>query len=300
MAPEKPTENPGRRKIAIDKIRPRPLNCNQLDDEVYNGLKEDMKRNGLRYPIHVRPIGPDSYEIVDGEHRWRAAQELGWKEIECEVEELSDEEADIANITLNPERQRNPAIAGQIFNKLRMKGHTQESIARIFGITQARVSQCLEIVGYPEEIKGLIISRLIFLEHARKIMGMLTEPDLQVQVANKVVEGKLSVRKTEAAIRAILEQKRRAEQWEIRKVELLGIMDFSARHGSWKSERCKHRDGEGYCRYWSWNDEPLDWEEELPLLETRQIKGKWFSKASSNVCALCQNFRQEGDEWDRL
>jgi ParB family chromosome partitioning protein len=300
MAPDKLAENSGKQKIAIDRIRPRPLNCNQLDDEVYNGLKEDIKRNGLRYPIHIRPIGPDSYEIVDGEHRWRAAQELGWKEIECQVEELSEEEADIANFTLNPERQRNPAIAGQIFNRLRMKGHTQESIAKIFGITQARVSQCLEIVEYPEEIKDLITSRLITLEHARKIVGMLPDPKLQVQVANKVVEGRLSVRKAEAVIRALLELKRRAEQWERRKVELLGIMDFSARHGPWKSERCKHRDEEGYCIYWSWSDEPLGWKEELPWLEMRQIEGKWFSKASSNVCALCDNFRQEADEADRL
>jgi len=88
-------------KMPLDKIDPRTLNCNELDDEAFSGFVEDIKANGLRYPILVRHTGPDSYELVDGEHRWRAAKQLGWKEIQVQVVDMSKEEAEVANFELS-------------------------------------------------------------------------------------------------------------------------------------------------------------------------------------------------------
>lgn len=302
MAPDKPKENSGKPiKIAIDKIGPRSLNCNQLDDETYRGLVEDIKSNGLRYTILIRQVGLDSFEIVDGEHRWRAAKELGQKEIECQVLEMGEEEAKITNFELNLRRGHlNPYKVALLFESEKVNGLSQAEIGKKYKITQARVSQYLEILTYPDEIQRLIISQLIKSEHARKIMSMLEDPELQAQVAKKVVDEGLSVRETEVAIRALLERKQKEGDWERRKEELFEILHFSLVCGTWKSENCNHRDKEGWCRDWSWPNEPIDLKAKCAWLEMREIKGMWYAKASSNVCALCVSFSQKGGELDKL
>jgi ParB family chromosome partitioning protein len=290
-------------KVPLDKIMPRPLNCNELDDETFNGLMEDIKLNGLRYPVLVRQIGQESYELVDGEHRWLAAKRLGWKEIEAQVVNMGEEDAEVANFKLNSGRgQLNPVKVAMLFDKERRRGLSQEKIGKKFNLSQQRVSQYLEILTFPEEIRNLLTNRLVgfTMEHARRITDIIKEPELQAQVAKKVIDEGLSVREAEAAAKVHLEQKKRREEWEKRKEELITVLDFFTRHGEWKSENCKHRGEDGYCRKWSWQDKPVDWMEKLPWLDTCKMEGKWYLKASPKFCSLCNSYTQKGDELDQL
>jgi len=288
--------------IPLDRITPRSLNCNELDDETFNMLVEDIRANGLRYSVLVRKIGPDSYELVDGEHRWRAAKQLGWKEIEAQVADMSGEEADIANFKLNSERgQLNPIKVATLFDKEREKGLSQGKIGKKYGLTQQRVSQYLEILTFPEGIRHLLTSRLVefSMEHARRIVGTLDDPRLQAQMAERVVEEGLSVRETDVAMKELLEGRLKQEYWAKRTAELLEIMYFSTHSGTWKSEHCWHRGEDGYCREWSWSEEPTYWRERLPWLEIREADGKWYWKASPKTCALCDSYTVEGGEVER-
>jgi ParB/RepB/Spo0J family partition protein len=87
--------------LPVEGLRPNGWNVNRMDDARFEKLKRYLERERFLEPIVVRPIGPDTYEIVGGEHRWRAAQELGYTHIPCAVVELNDKQARIASLNLN-------------------------------------------------------------------------------------------------------------------------------------------------------------------------------------------------------
>lgn len=103
--------------------------CNELDIETFRRLEEDIKTNNLRYPILVRQTGPKRYEIIDGEHRWKAAKELGWHEIEAQVVEMDEGEAEVANYKLNSARgNTNPVKVAMLFDIEKRRGLSEAKI----------------------------------------------------------------------------------------------------------------------------------------------------------------------------
>src|SRR5690606_18457558 len=78
-------------RAELHKVFPNPWNFNKMDDFTFEKQKHSLATFALSAPIVVREMrteraeevgeGERAYEIIDGEHRWRAAQELGWTEI---------------------------------------------------------------------------------------------------------------------------------------------------------------------------------------------------------------------------
>jgi ParB family chromosome partitioning protein len=87
--------------LPVEKIRPNGWNVNRIPDHLYAKLREYVRREGLIEPLVVRPAEAGMHELVGGEHRWRVAQELGWKHVPCAVVELDDRRARIASLNLN-------------------------------------------------------------------------------------------------------------------------------------------------------------------------------------------------------
>ena len=87
-------------KIAISKIESNQWNPNEMDADTFEHLKEEITRIGLVQPILVRP-SEDKYEVIDGEHRLNAADELGMKEVPCIVIESEDADAKVTTINMN-------------------------------------------------------------------------------------------------------------------------------------------------------------------------------------------------------
>ncbi|MFH7835142.1 MAG: ParB/RepB/Spo0J family partition protein [Candidatus Aenigmatarchaeota archaeon] len=88
------------KNININEIIPNPWNPNIMEDDIYQHLKREYERVGYLQPILVRKKN-DKYEIIDGEHRWRAAKEFGLNEITCIIIELDDEQAKLTTINMN-------------------------------------------------------------------------------------------------------------------------------------------------------------------------------------------------------
>jgi len=141
--------------VALDRIRLNTYNPNSMDAETFNALLKDMKEVGLEGvdPILLRPLeetGADAmavadaeptYEVVDGEHRTRAALQLGWTEIGARVREMGLEEAMVVNYRKNRERGRlDPVKEGRLYKWWQDKGLTQRQIGAKFDVTQAHVS----------------------------------------------------------------------------------------------------------------------------------------------------------------
>lgn len=101
--------------ISTDLIFPNTYNPNEMTEEEFNELKTEVKRVGKPpKPIVVRPNG-GKYQIVDGEHGWRAAKELGLPEVPCEVADIDDFEARRQTFKRNCHGQNDPLKLGLMF-----------------------------------------------------------------------------------------------------------------------------------------------------------------------------------------
>lgn len=194
----------GPKMIPVDKIVPMQLNCNRLDDEMFAKLVEDIKANDLRYEVLVRQVGPDRYQLVDGEHRWRAVKQLGGTVIKAKIIDMDEDEAQITNVRLNMERGHLDLVKlAEVFSVEKSKGRSEAEIGRGYGFSQQRISQILAINGYSEGMKHLLTTRVVGEGHTRVIVGGIKDQKLQLQVAEEVIKRRLSTRETEELIREL-------------------------------------------------------------------------------------------------
>lgn len=89
------------RHIPVEGIQPDPDNANEMDAGLYDTLVADIKQFGFTQPILVRPVGEDRFQLIDGEHRWRAVTELGFATVPAVVIDADDDEAKIRLLTMN-------------------------------------------------------------------------------------------------------------------------------------------------------------------------------------------------------
>jgi len=142
--------------IPIDAIQPNTWNPNVMPADIYKALLEDMKAGGLNAidTISVRPTGDGRYQIINGEHRWKAALELGWKEIRCEVLSVTESEAKAINYRQNRERGTiDPFKEAELFKSELEAGMTQKDIAAKYMVDKSTVSHRLSIFRITPEVK---------------------------------------------------------------------------------------------------------------------------------------------------
>lgn len=146
--------------IPIEQIHPNSFNSNEMSDEEQRKIKEDILANGFFGAILVRPVASGGFEIVDGEHRWRALREIGISEVPCLVVEHDDAKAQINSIRLNTERgNQNPKKVGKIIQSLEASGMTLPQIERDLIYSQAELEDRKDLLLLPENIEEMIQTR---------------------------------------------------------------------------------------------------------------------------------------------
>ena len=149
--------------VPLSEINLNTYNPNSMDAETFNALLKDMEEVGLEGvdPVLLRPLGEatgadaePAYEVVDGEHRIRAALQLGWAEIGARVREMGLEEAMVVNYRKNRERGRlDPVKEGKLYKWWRdEKGLSQREIGKKFGVSEATVSKRIKIVEGVDDV----------------------------------------------------------------------------------------------------------------------------------------------------
>ena len=111
--------------VPLDRVEASGFGFRELDEAVVKELAESIKANGLLQPVMVRSKG-DGYELVFGLHRLEACRRLGWREIPALVREISGEEAFVAGLVENLQRniRVNPVAEGRGYKHLMSKaGH---------------------------------------------------------------------------------------------------------------------------------------------------------------------------------
>ncbi len=187
-------------KLQRGKYQPRI----EFDEAALNELAESIKAQGVMQPIVVRSISADQFEIVAGERRWRASQIAGLDSIPALVRDISDETAIAMALIENIQRENlNPMEEARALKRLQSEFDlSQQEIANAVGKSRPVIANLLRLLSLESGAAELLESGQIDAGHAKVLLAL--EGSQQVMAARKVAEAKLSVRQTEALVKALL------------------------------------------------------------------------------------------------
>jgi ParB family transcriptional regulator, chromosome partitioning protein len=186
------------RSLPVAFLRPNPSQPRkQFDEAEIAELSESIRAKGMLQPILVRPIAdkPDTYEIVAGERRWRAAQWAKLHDVPVVIRDLADDEALELAIIENVQRtDLNPLEEANAYRALMDRfGYTQERLASEVGKSRSHVANTLRLTRLPESVQGLIREGKISAGHARTLIGAENPEAL----AKDIIALELNVRQAE-------------------------------------------------------------------------------------------------------
>ncbi len=206
------TQTEGSLSLPISQVQP-GLNQprKRFDEEALADLADSIRVHGIIQPLTVRRLSSGYYQIIAGERRWRAAKAAGLSEIPAVIIEADDRKVMEIGLIENLQREDlNPAEEARGYRVLMEEyGLTQEQVAERMGKSRPAIANTLRLLSLPEDLMKLVEEGTLSAGHARTILGAPT-PDLQRRAAKKVIEGQLSVRQTEALVKAL--QKETAEK----------------------------------------------------------------------------------------
>ena len=200
-------ENGSLKVLAIDLIKRGPFQPRRdFDQDSLDSLADSIKTQGLVQPILVRPVeGKNSYEIVAGERRWRAAQIAGLHDIPVIIKDVSDNEAMCLALIENIQRQDlNPLEeAGALERLINEFEMTHDAVAEAVGRSRPAVSNLLRLLELDDRVKNMLETGKLDMGHARALLS-LSSPK-QLEAASRIVKQGLSVRATENLVRQFLD-----------------------------------------------------------------------------------------------
>ena len=171
-------------------------------------LAESIRARGLVQPLLVRPLenaggAGERYEIVAGERRWRAAQHAGLEQVPAVVRSLTDQEAAMAALVENVQREDLSAIelAEALRRIVDMSGRTHKEVAGSIGLSRAAVSNYLRLLDLGGTARTLLAERKLDMGHARALLAV-GNPARQAALARRIAEQALSVREAERLVQA--------------------------------------------------------------------------------------------------
>lgn len=176
-----------------------------MSQDALEDLANSIKAQGVIQPIVVRTLGEDSYEIIAGERRWRAAQLAQLAEVPCLIKNVPDEAAVAIALIENIQREdlnaMEEAIALQrLLSEFEL---THQQVADAVGKSRATVSNLLRLNQLNDDVKLLLEHGDIEMGHARALLAL--EGNIQSDAGRLVAAKQLTVRDTENLVRKILE-----------------------------------------------------------------------------------------------
>ena len=186
-------------KLQPGKYQPR----SHFDAEQLDELAESIKAQGVIQPIIVRGIGPDRYEIIAGERRWRAAQRAALRDVPVVIRDIEDNTALAMALIENIQREDlNPLEEALALQRLIDEFDlTHQQAAEAVGRSRAAVSNLLRLLELPEAIRALVERRELEMGHARALLTLSTHQALAL--AQQAAAEAWSVRETERRVQAL-------------------------------------------------------------------------------------------------
>ena len=189
---------------AVEPRRDQPRKT--FERESLESLAESIQKHGVLQPIIVRPnqLIDDTYEIIAGERRWRAAKLAGLDEIPAVI--LDGDDLKIAQVAIieNVQREDLNAVEEALAYQGLMDtfGLTQDQVSKQVGKSRSAIANLLRLLDLPEEVLVMLKNDEISAGHARALLGLESEADM-IALAGKIVEKQLSVREVESAVKRL-------------------------------------------------------------------------------------------------
>jgi ParB-like chromosome segregation protein Spo0J len=166
-------------EIPVEKLTPNPWNPNRMSDEMRAKLKAYIQREGFVEPLVVRPLD-DGHQILGGFHRWRIAQDLGYRTVPCVVVDLDDRRAKILSINLNEMKgQSLPSLLGALVHDL-SRDLSLEDLETQLPYTLEELKDSLELLKIPDGLASFLDAEAA--KHGRERPTILTfvvdDPDV--------------------------------------------------------------------------------------------------------------------------
>jgi len=178
-----------------------------MNPERLESLANSIKSQGIVQPIVVRPLTEkNTFEVVAGERRWRAAQMAGLDKIPAIIKEIPNESAVVIALIENIQREElNPIEEALAFQRLVDEFDlTHLQVAEAVGRSRTGVTNLLRLLALPDEIKKMLCNGDIEMGHARALLTLPRHD--QLEVASIIIGKDLSVRETEKLVRDTLEK----------------------------------------------------------------------------------------------
>lgn len=193
--------------IPTDAIVPSPYQPRlHIADDALNELAASLAETGLLQPIVVRPLA-EGYELVTGERRWRASQQLGWTTIPALVRELTDETAGALAMIENLQREDLTAVeeAYGYRNLLQQFGWTQDELGRRIGKSQSTIANKMRLLRLPQSVLDRVAAHVLTERHARALLR-LPDATTQEEMAAAIESHGWKVDETEHRIDRMLQR----------------------------------------------------------------------------------------------
>ncbi len=205
-------------KLRVSDIEPRRDQPRKdFDMEPLQALADSVAEYGVLVPLIVREnaVAKDTYEIIAGERRWRAAKMAGITEVPVVIMDSDDMKTSEIALIENVQRQDlNPVEEAFAYQALIDRyGCTQEEVARKVGKNRSTITNMLRLIELPDPVLELLKKGDISGGHARALLGLDDEAQM-IDLAQKIVEKDYSVRETERIVRLFKARDNAAEHEE--------------------------------------------------------------------------------------
>lgn len=202
-------DTPARGSSAINEIKLQYISPNpdqprtSFDEEALDGLAASIRELGIIQPVSLRKVGPDSYQIIAGERRYRAAIKAGLETVPAYIRTAN--EAELTEMALIENIQREDLNAIEIaltFKKLiDQYALTQERLSERIGKKRATIANFLRLLKLPAEVQLGLRDKRVDMGHARALLT-ISDPSLQLKLYNEILRNGLSVRRVEELAKA--------------------------------------------------------------------------------------------------
>lgn len=192
-------------ELPLDAITPNPRQPREVfDEDALAELVTSIKEVGLLQPVVVRQLGPERYELIMGERRWRACREAGLERIPAIVRHTDDEKLLLDALLENLHRaQLNPLEEAAAYDQLLKDFNcTHDQLADRIGRSRPQVSNTLRLLRLSPPVQRRVAAGVLSAGHARALLSV-EDSEEQDRLAHRIVAEGLSVRAVEEIVTLI-------------------------------------------------------------------------------------------------
>ena len=173
----------------------------KLDPSKIDELAKSIEQHGVMQPLVLRKIDEDLFEIVAGERRWRACQQIGLDKVPALLKDLTDEQTLAMSLIENIQREDlNVVEEGRALIRLQEEFNlTQQQVAQVVSKPRSTVTNLIRLIALEDEVLSYLEDGEIELGHAKCLLGLTGLK--QLAACKKIIETNLTVRQTELLVK---------------------------------------------------------------------------------------------------